>query len=89
MNELYKKYKDLFTKSDLYEFLNIYTFVNLDEVYLAVCEFIDSKMEGIDRQGTADASDFAREYLLENYAERYETELENLADFYAEDFYIN
>lgn len=89
MNELYKKYEDLFNKSDLYEFLNIYSFVDLDEVYLAVCEFLDSKMEGIDRQGTADALDFAKEYLLENYSERYEAELDNFSDFYAEDFYIN
>jgi len=89
MEKLLKKYEDLFEKSDLWEFLNIYSFVDLDEVYLAVCEFMDAKMEGLDRQGTADAYELAIDYMLENYSERYETEIENLSDFYAENFYIN
>lgn len=89
MDELYEQYADLFSKSDLYEYLNIYSFVSLDEVYIAICNYMDAKMEGLDRKGTLDAKDFANEYMLDTYAEPYETEIENKSDFYAENFYIN
>lgn len=88
MEKIYKRYADFFNKSDLWEFLNIYSFIDLDEVYIAVCNFMDEKMEGLDRQGTCDALDFAKDYMIENYADRYETAIENYADFYAENFYI-
>lgn len=86
MEKLYKQYADLFNKSDLYEYLNIYSFVDLAEIYLAVCDFLDAKMEGIDWQWCSDAQEFAKDYYFDVYADVYDEQIENYADFYAEAF---
>lgn len=93
IEQLYKYYTEYFTKADLYEFLDTYNFVDNSEIYLAVCEFMESKIEGLDWWGLADATSFADDYIKSRLIrdtkwiiEEYENRIEQFADYMAETY---